>query len=507
MSAAAPSALRGFASHELRLAWRDWSWLLRARGGRRHRVVIGAAVVALGLHAIAWAVLTPFFEAGGTMGQRALATVSVSLLLSFTMLLSQAMESVTRAFYARDDLDLILSSPASSRDLFLVRIGMMGLTSWVMSVLMMAPFLNVAAWRGGAGWLAGYAVMLAIALLATGVAVLATLALFRTLGPRRTRLAAQVAAAVVGASFLIGLQVLAVVSYGSMSRLALFEDAALATHAPVLGSAWWLPARALAGDASALAILLGGSAAFFGLAAMTGAVQFRRIVVAAQGAVETTRRQRARAFRVRPPRGALVAKELTLLARDPWLISQTLMQVLYLIPPAAMLWVSFGEEVSVAVLIAPVVVMATGQLAGGLAWLTISGEDAPDLIASAPVSPRLRLTAKVQAVLAIVAMVLLPLVAALALVTLWGAAVMLAGALTAAACAILVQLWFRRQASRTSFRRRQVASKASTIAEALASILCAGTTALVAAGLPGLALVPAVLLVATLLAARRVRPR
>ena len=37
------------------------------------------------------------------------------------------------------------------------------------------------------------------------------------------------------------------------------------------------------------------------------------------------------------------AKELLLLRRDPWLVSQSLMQLLYLVPPALMLWRSFSE--------------------------------------------------------------------------------------------------------------------------------------------------------------------
>ncbi|WP_204307097.1 hypothetical protein, partial [Klebsiella aerogenes] len=68
----------------------------------------------------------------------------------------------------------------------------------------------------------------------------------------------------------------------------------------------------------------------------------------------------------------------------PWLMSQTLMQMLYLLPPALLLWQSFGEGGNPAPLIVPVLVMAAGQLAGGLAWLAISGEDAPDLVATAP---------------------------------------------------------------------------------------------------------------------------
>ena len=52
------------------------------------------------------------------------------------------------------------------------------------------------------------------------------------------------------------------------------------------------------------------------------------------------------------------------------------MQLLYLVPPALLLWRNFADSSAALTLITPVIVMAAGQLAGGLAWLTISGEDA-----------------------------------------------------------------------------------------------------------------------------------
>jgi len=505
----APSALIRFSRHEVRLAWRDWAWVFSGwRNTSLRRTLVGMGVFYAVLHLIAYAVLSPRFAGGLQLDQTALAVISVSVLLSFTMMLSQAIESVTRAFYARDDLDLILSSPAPSRDLFLVRIAMMAVTSWVMSALVISPFLNIAAALGGAHWLSGYLVILTASLTATGTGVLATLALFQTVGPRRTRLLAQILAAVVGAAFLIGLQVVAILSFGSMSRFALFDPDFLSANVPAAGSLWWFPARAVAGDALNVLLMLAGAAAVFAAGAWCGAVQFRRIVVRALGVADASPRSRTsgRTFRSRTALGALVHKELKLIARDPWLVSQTLMQVLYLVPPAVMLWVSFGESTEISVLVAPVIVMAVGQLAGGLAWLTISGEDAPDLIATAPVSAVTRLSAKVLAAQALVVIVLLPVTLALAFISVSGALITFAGAMIAAASAILIQLWFRAQASRTTFRRRQVASKASTFAEAAASIACAGATALVAAGSP-LALLPLLLLLIVLGTARSLRPK
>ena len=160
------------------------------------------------------------------------------------------------------------------------------------------------------------------------------------------------------------------------------------------------------------------------------------------------------------------------------------MQLLYLLPPALMLWQRLRRAtVDDLVLLVPVLVMAAGQLAGGLAWLAISGEDAPDLVATAPIpasfdhprqggggdrqrrrgvravrhrrwrSPR-RATA---------------LAAAL-------------GIVVAAVSATLIQLWFRTQARRKHFRRRQTSSRIATFAEAFSSIAWAATAGLAAAG-------------------------
>ena len=77
--------------------------------------------------------------------------------------------------------------------------------------------------------------------------------------------------------------------------------------------------------------------------------------------------------------------------------------------------------------------MAAGQLAGGLAWLTISGEDAPDLVATAPVPARFVLRAKIEAVIAVIAVVFAPLVAVLAVASPWHALITGSGIVIAAA--------------------------------------------------------------------------
>ena len=184
------------------------------------------------------------------------------------------------------------------------------------------------------------------------------------------------------------------------------------------------------------------------------------------------------------------------------------MQMLYLLPPALMLWRSFAAQSPGGALnlLVPVLVMAAGQLAGGLAWLTISGEDAPDLVATAPIPPSFVLRAKIEAVLGVIAVVFTPLIAVLAFASPWHALLTLAGIVAASASATAIQLWFRTQAKRSQFRRRQVSSRVATFAEAFSSIAFAATAAIAAVNL-SLAVAPGIIALAVVAGARYLSPR
>jgi ABC-2 type transport system permease protein len=147
-----------------------------------------------------------------------------------------------------------------------------------------------------------------------------------------------------------------------------------------------------------------------------------------------------------------------------------------------MLWRAFGANSSDLVLLVPVLVMAAGQLAGGLAWLAISGEDAPDLVATAPIPAGFIIRAKTEAVIGSVALVFAPFLAAMALASPRDALMATLGIVVSAVSATLIQLWFRTQARRKHFRRRQTSSRVATFAEAFSSITWAATAGLAAAG-------------------------
>ena len=504
-----PASLTFLAHHEFRLAWRDWWSMLTAGRAHRARVVI-LAMVAFGLfmHLVAFSIVAKFAEVEPDTDRGTLVVITGCALLAWSLMMSQAMESVTRAFYARSDLDLILSSPVASRRVFAVRIVTMAASTVLMAVLLSAPFINILVWKGGVRWLSAYGVVIAVGATAAALSVALTVMLFRSIGPKRTRLAAQIVAAIVGATFVIGLQVAAILSYGTLSYFTFLRSDILVAYVPGIESMAWWPARAVLGDMTALIAVLGAGMLLLAAAVAMFSARFGAHAVAAAGISNSGvfQRRGGNGFRRAAPKAALRRKEWTLLYRDPWLASQTLMQLLYLLPPGLMLWRAFGSHNDDLVLLVPVLVMAAGQLAGGLAWLAISGEDAPDLVATAPIPANWIVQAKMEAVTGSVALVFAPFAVTMMLASPHDALVAAAGVGISAASATLIQLWFRTQAKRKYFRRRQTSSRVATFAEAFSSISWAGTAGLAAAG-RWQAAITAVIALGILFGARALAPK
>ena len=219
MSAGVARPLSWFARHEARLTWRDILAMMTAgRPGRERTAATWLLAFMIGLHVIAYLVLNNYGSQGFEPDLTTLIGVMTAILLSGSAMLSQAMENVTRLFYTRSDLELILSAPVESGRVFTVRIAAMAISAILMSAVLIGPFIDILIWREGARWFAAYGVLVAVSLITTAVAVLLTVYLFRLIGPRRTRLAAQIAAAIVGGLFVIGLQSAAMFSGGTLSR-------------------------------------------------------------------------------------------------------------------------------------------------------------------------------------------------------------------------------------------------------------------------------------------------
>jgi ABC-2 type transport system permease protein len=304
-----PGSFAWFAFHESRLAWRDWRWLMtRGRQGRAGAAALGFLAFAVFMHGLAFATLSRSFRPIGAPDSHELVVIAGALALAFSGMLSQSMELVTRVFYARGDLELILTSPAASAKLFAVRIAAVAATILSMSLVFAAPFINVQAWLGGPRWLCAYPVVLALSTLAAAFAVVIVAALFFVIGARRTRFVSQIVAAVIGAAFAIGLQFAAIVSFGTLAapRFEVLERLALDPDHPAL----W-PARSVFGEAGPLAFLF--ALGLVALAAVIGgfAPRFGRLALAAGSVSHDGRKTRRRqwSFRSGSPAQALRRKE------------------------------------------------------------------------------------------------------------------------------------------------------------------------------------------------------
>ena len=121
-----------------------------------------------------------------------------------------------------------------------------------MSALVAAPFIDVLALEGGVHWLAAYGAVAASGDRGGWRSCLVTTALFEMVGAKRTRLVAQIVAAVIGAGFVIAMQLRG----DPVDRDAVAPRAphlgAVVAIAPDAASAMWWPARAILGDAKPL---------------------------------------------------------------------------------------------------------------------------------------------------------------------------------------------------------------------------------------------------------------
>lgn len=500
---AAPGSTLWLMRHELKLGWRRMSakrgkgrnwlglWLLLAVP-----LILTVLSVPMGLALRHWEV--PINPAASVITAMVLAMI-------FTLMLSQTLAAAVDALYERNDLDLLFSSPLQPRRVMTVRfLGVAVGAFAVFGYFLTGPLLVVAV-TGHPEWLAALGVLLAIALAASGAGLMIAAALFRVLGPRRTRTLAQVLAALIGAAFFLASQAQNILGKGSagglrteIARRALDPD-----FVPLPGVDW--PLRALIGEPLPLLAVLAAGGAVFWIANAWLGPRFAADAAAAAGAgAGGSRRLRGVGAFADGPFAATLRKEWRLLLRDPALITQVLLRVLYMLPLGFVLLRQAGEDNPFILPgAAAALVLMASQVAGSLAWITISAEDAPDLLACAPAEMstvrRAKLAAAVLPVAALLAPFLLPL---LVLAPTVGVAA-IAGCAAAVMASALLALWWQRPGKRSEFRSRRRASWLVTMADVAIALMIAAAAGLFAAGLWFLAIVPAILAAAAVFLLRR----
>jgi ABC-2 type transport system permease protein len=341
----------------------------------------------LALFVLLWAILhIPAFVAMRNVSADALEgfgilAAGLVFWFAFTLMLSTAVILAVAALYDRGDLDLLISSPIPTSTVFTVR----GLGVALHSVALFAgfglPFAHMGMVHGELGLIAVYPVLAGVALGAAGLGFGLTLVLARSFGARHARVIGHVLSAFIGASVFLLFQIPNLVSDELRAEWTPRILGALSGGWLGSESALWWPVRGLFGDPLAVigTVVIGG-ALFVLVVGLTG----RAFVTGTQeSTTKPARRTSARGeVRFRPGLAQnVMRKELRLILRDPNLVAKTLLQALYLLPLAFIML----RNSDILLVLAPAVIVLLAGMAGNLAWITIAGEEAPDLVGSAPV--------------------------------------------------------------------------------------------------------------------------
>ena len=339
--------------------------------------------------------------------------VTAGLAFCLLFMVSRSLNGIVQVLYTRADLDLLLSSPIAPKSIIGVRVGSVALTVTLEVAMLAWPFANVFVLFGWFEWSKLYLLLPAIGMLATSLAVVFALTLFRLLGPRTTRIVGQVLAALIGMGIFLLSQLPNIMNHGPQRGPGNYNGfgVLLSADAGHLG-AILVPGRlVLAGYwPTVLLTLTGAALLLLTVQVLSGRFLRAATAIGSMGSGRSTRIS-IRPLRFRGSlRTVLIRKELRLIRRDPLLLMQLLQQTIYLVPLALLLWRQSRGGAGTVPWLWLGMIFVSGTQATALAWITIAAEDAPELLTSAPLTRAMIVRAKIEAaLLPLVPLWLLPL--------------------------------------------------------------------------------------------------
>ena len=458
--------------HDIRLSWRGFSHMFATFDTTRGLLLAVAALIAL--HLVAWpiaALLAPNVDETIATGQTGtIVTVALSVL---AWMVAQGLIGASRALFARSDLELLLGSPLDAVTVFGARALAIATSTFGSVGLLVLPTVNIGALLGRPSWLFIYPALIVLALVGTSVGLLFAMATFHYVGPRRARLVSQLVATFIAGGFVLGVQVWLLLPEAIQATLATAASAVWGNDSQLSAPV----ARLVAGDIQTVLLVTAASMALFAATVRLLAGPFARATLSAAGAPADGRR----ALDVEQPLrfsagfgSALRRKEWRLLLRDPGIYGQLTLQIIYTLPVAVLLMRS-NQELPPGLAVASAVVVIAAQVSASLAWIAVSAEEAPELLATAPARAgridRYKLSAIAVPVFVVVAVPTIGLAFAsvrVALLTL------VISALAATSTALL-NLWHPMPGNRRGMLRRHQQSKLVALVEhALAVIWAIG---------------------------------
>lgn len=455
--------------HEMRVNWRALGFT------RRMQMVLGllmAGFVAFGF----WFALngieesiepTPYFYIMILIGSIALLTFN----------LSGAMRATQTSLYEHADLELLLTSPASPQRVMMAKLAGIAMSMLTFNVIFVFPLLIPIALVKNPNLLGLPVLIIAIAVFATCIGLGLTLFVVRMIGARAARKAIQIISAVTAASVFIGSQFAVNGAAGEKPGFQSIYD--WCVHYGIgAGGISSLPGKAGFGDPLALGFFVVTAAAVFVFTTSALQQRFMNSFQTAGNYVAPRKNKNQHIVQQFSNNYGwmIVKKEILLIMRDPALIFNLLLQLIFLIP----LILGLLKITSLFMVIpgaAFLSVFGSGKLIGDITGIAITGEDAPDLLVVAPRTAKQILRLKLLAVLIIGGplMTIIPLL----LITKSSSAALitLAFTLPAAVITAAIELRFSKTATRRKFSGRKAGSTLANLLNLFVSFFMGGVAA------------------------------
>lgn len=371
--------------HELLLWWREISAKPRIRLIITLLACLFISFIWLWFKASNWRHLVSF----STIPPSALWFAVGLWLFGFYYGFIQAMRNSLMGLFERGDLDLLVSSPISSRVIFASRLLAIALKTFLSCCLFVVPISLIAVLLGIPQLLGLYPALVGLSLLATSLAMLFVLGLVRIFGAKKARNLAQVLTALFP-----------ILIYLIFQLPNLLNDTAVNTEPVFLrlqhwlakgsflsaDSFVWFPARAIFFDPVSVVVLLLVSIA---LTWLTIEILHRSFLKGTQQQLTSDHRQ------LRPTQATrfvggfywiALLKEWRIIQRNPYLISRIFLQIFFL----ALGFLSVLRQNHTGVHLFSFAygtsVVFGGILTSSLTRICISGEEAPDLLKSSPIN-------------------------------------------------------------------------------------------------------------------------
>jgi ABC-2 type transport system permease protein len=459
----APGSLLWLVHHNLRLSWRIFGDVLAKWSPAAAAAVIVTVIVIV--HAVAWAGVRAVQADPSLMPSQA--AMGGLTFIALLWMISQGLLGATRSLYERGDLDVLLGSPLPVWKIVVTR----GLTIAINSAMSLAtlvlPVAHVAAFLVGPSALLLYPLLAAAALVGAALGIALALLLLELLGPRRARACSNILAAIIAGGFVLGMQIVAVLPGDVLHRINAWVPNVSTQPASSFSQVLGLPVAAIQGDAVAALQILAVAIVLFSLTVMALAGTFSRSVLKTAGSQNhaTIARQANKPLRFRQGLSAsLRLKEWRLMTRDPNLFTQLGLQIIYTLPLGIILYKS-EQRLPPELALGPLIVVVAAQVAASLAWITVSGEDAPELIATAPVARKWAEAMKLSAIALPIALILLLPILASGMRAYWVPLIITLCAMGAAASTAVINFWHPMPGNRRGMLRRHSQSKIIAMAE------------------------------------------